>query len=160
MFSNFGLGEIAVLALVGLVIFGPDRLPKAAMEAARIIRRLRALADTTVTDFKAELPTELADLDLASLHPRRIIQNALFDDHTATPSGAADRPTDEPVKDAPVPAESVMDESVPDERVQRPSQPPITRQPDAIPAGSTSSDPFVRLLEDGPADRVVHRSIA
>jgi sec-independent protein translocase protein TatB len=88
MFANFGFGEMAILAMIGLVVFGPERLPKAAIEAVQIIRKLRSMADSTVKDFKAELPPGLADLDPRSLDPRRIITSALFD-------------SDEPAKPAP-----------------------------------------------------------
>jgi sec-independent protein translocase protein TatB len=55
MFGNFGLGEIAVLALLGLLVFGPEKLPKAAADAFRVIRQLRTMATTTVNDFKSDL---------------------------------------------------------------------------------------------------------
>jgi sec-independent protein translocase protein TatB len=85
MFNNFGFGEIAVLAFAGLMIFGPERLPKAALDAARIVRRLRTMADGAVTDFKAELPPELADL--RTLDPRSLIADALSDrGPTSSPS--------------------------------------------------------------------------
>lgn len=87
MFANFGFGEIAVLSMLGLVVFGPERLPKAALEAVQIIRKLRSMADSTVKDFKAELPPELADLDPRSLHPRRIITDALFDQDRSPDTG-------------------------------------------------------------------------
>jgi sec-independent protein translocase protein TatB len=80
MFSNFGFGEIAVLALLGLLIFGPEKLPKAAADAARMIRQLRSMATSTVNDFKSDLGPDMADLDLKSLHPRRLIEKALRDD--------------------------------------------------------------------------------
>ena len=104
MFSNFGLGEIAVLALLGLLIFGPDKLPKAAADAVRVIRQLRSMATTTVNDFKADLGPEMADLDLKSLHPRHLLHKALLDDEThpgprrpdqASPPAAAPPPTSE-----------------------------------------------------------------
>ena len=80
MFSNFGFGEIAVLALFGLLIFGPDKLPKAAADAARVIRQLRAMATSTVGEFKKDLGPDLADLDLRAMHPRRLIQDHLFNE--------------------------------------------------------------------------------
>jgi sec-independent protein translocase protein TatB len=83
MFSNFGFGEIAVLALFGLLIFGPDKLPKAAADAFRMIRQLRSMATTTVSDFKADLGPDAADLELRSMHPRRLIEKALLDDDPA-----------------------------------------------------------------------------
>jgi sec-independent protein translocase protein TatB len=80
MFHNVGWSEIVVLAVIGLVIFGPDRLPKAAADAARMLRQLRSMARGAAADLKAELGPEMADLDLASLHPRRLVSSALFDD--------------------------------------------------------------------------------
>ena len=41
---DIGLGEILVLAVVGLLVFGPDRLPKAAADAGRWIRQIKEMA--------------------------------------------------------------------------------------------------------------------
>jgi sec-independent protein translocase protein TatB len=79
VFSHLGWGEIAVLAIVGLVVFGPDRLPRAVADAARLLRQLRTMARGAAADLKAELGPEMADLDLASLHPRRMV-GSLFED--------------------------------------------------------------------------------
>jgi sec-independent protein translocase protein TatB len=94
MFSNFGFGEIAVLALVAMFIFGPEKLPKAAMEAARVIKKLRSMADVAVNDFTSELPPEVRDLNLRSLNPRQIVTDALFTDRPAPadPSAPAREP--------------------------------------------------------------------
>jgi sec-independent protein translocase protein TatB len=85
MFQHVGWGEIAVLAVVGLLIFGPDRLPKVASDAVRMLRELRSMARGAAADLKAELGPEMADLDLASLHPRRIVGSILDDDGSPTP---------------------------------------------------------------------------
>src|SRR5947199_5460604 len=93
MFSHVGWSELLVLAVIGLVIFGPDRLPKAAADAARALRQLRSLARGAAADLKAELGPEMADLDLASLHPRRLVASVLDDDE----AGAVDvRPMSRP----------------------------------------------------------------
>jgi len=91
MFHNLGWSEIVVLGVVGLVIFGPDRLPKAAADAVRMLRELRTMARGAAADLKAELGPEMADLDLASLHPRRLVGSILDDDPAppAQPSAAA-----------------------------------------------------------------------
>jgi sec-independent protein translocase protein TatB len=80
MFDQVGWSEILVLAVIGLIVFGPDRLPKAAADAARLLRQLRQMARSASSDLKAELGPEMADLDLASLHPRRIVQDAIWDE--------------------------------------------------------------------------------
>jgi sec-independent protein translocase protein TatB len=79
MFGSLGLPEIGVLIVCGMLLFGPERLPKAAADAARLVRRLRAMADGAMNDMKADLGPEFADLDLASLHPHRLISRALAD---------------------------------------------------------------------------------
>jgi sec-independent protein translocase protein TatB len=90
-FGNLGFPEILVLAVVGLVVFGPERLPKALRDAGRLLRELRTMARGAATDLKAELGPEMADLDLRSLHPRRFVENALFgedeDNPGSTPVG-------------------------------------------------------------------------
>jgi sec-independent protein translocase protein TatB len=80
MFHNIGWTELLVLGVIGLIIFGPDRLPKAASDAVRMLRELRTMARGAAADLKAELGPEMADLDLASLHPRRIVGTILNDD--------------------------------------------------------------------------------
>lgn len=80
MFDHVGWSELIVLAVVGLVVLGPDRLPKAAADAAKWLRELRKMARNATQDIKAELGPEMADLDLASLHPRRIVSSALWDE--------------------------------------------------------------------------------
>lgn len=92
MFDHVGWSELIVLAIVGLVVLGPDRLPKAAADAAKWLRELRKMARNATQDIKAELGPEMADLDLASLHPRRIMSSALWDDDDSPSSAAAPTP--------------------------------------------------------------------
>ena len=85
MFHNIGWTELVLLGVVGLIIFGPERLPKAAADAVRMLRELRTMARGAAADLKAELGPEMADLDLASLHPRRLVGSILTDDEPAPP---------------------------------------------------------------------------
>jgi sec-independent protein translocase protein TatB len=91
MFHNLGWSELVVLGVLGLLIFGPDRLPKVASDALRMLRELRTMARGAAADLKAELGPEMADLDLASLHPRRIVGSILSDEDDAVPAGLPGR---------------------------------------------------------------------
>src|SRR5881409_1953748 len=91
MFNNIGWPELIVLAVIGLIVLGPERLPKAAADAARMLRQLRAMARGAAADLKAELGPEMADLELASLHPRHLVGSLLADE--PTPGVAAPLPT-------------------------------------------------------------------
>ena len=83
MFDSIGWGEIIVLALAALFIFGPERLPHLAKDAAVGLKKVRsaltgvrAQVNETLGD---DLP-ELRDLDLRKYHPRTFIRSQLFDD--------------------------------------------------------------------------------
>ena len=79
-----GLPEFAVLAFVAVLVFGPDKLPDLARQAAQLVRRVRVLANTARDELRAELGPEYADLELRDLDPRAIVRKhiaeALEDD--------------------------------------------------------------------------------
>jgi sec-independent protein translocase protein TatB len=77
---NIGPLEFVVLAAVALIVFGPDRLPELARDAARMLRALREVAQGARSQLNSELGPEFADFDLSSLNPRTAIKNALLGD--------------------------------------------------------------------------------
>jgi sec-independent protein translocase protein TatB len=77
---NIGPLEFMVLAIVGLVVLGPDRLPGLARDAARMLRSLREMATGARQQLREELGPEFADVDLRSLNPRTAVQRAVFGD--------------------------------------------------------------------------------
>ncbi len=77
---NVGPLELVVLAIVGLVVIGPDKLPNFARDAARLIRSLRDMATGARNQLRDELGPEFADVDLRNLNPRTAIQRAVLGD--------------------------------------------------------------------------------
>jgi len=77
---NIGLPELAVLALVGLIVLGPEKLPGFARDAARMLRTLRELATGARQQLRDELGPEFADVDFRNLNPRTAITKAVFGD--------------------------------------------------------------------------------
>ena len=75
---NIGPMELIVLAVVGLIVLGPDRLPDLVKDAARMIRTLRDMATGARTQLRDELGPEFADVDLRNLNPRTAISRALL----------------------------------------------------------------------------------
>lgn len=80
MFNNLGWLELMMLLLFGLMIFGPDQLPKIAGDLGRMIRQLRRLANDASADLRSELGPEFDDVDLASLNPRKFIEKHVLGD--------------------------------------------------------------------------------
>lgn len=80
MLGGLGWPETMVLLLLGLFLFGPERLPGLAADAGKMLRRLRRYAKDMTQELRDELGPEVADLDLRSLHPREIVRRNLFED--------------------------------------------------------------------------------
>lgn len=80
MFTNFGWGEILLILVVAVVVFGPDRLPKLAADLAKGIRMVRGWAQKARNELADEVGPEFRDLDLTALNPRTFIQKALLED--------------------------------------------------------------------------------
>jgi len=83
VFDSIGWGEILVIALAALFIFGPERLPDLAKDAAGALKRVRAaIADVRghVDETLGDDFAELRDLDLRRYHPRTFIRDQLFGD--------------------------------------------------------------------------------
>ena len=74
-----GLPELAVIAIVAFLVFGPDRLPEYARQAGRMVRELRRWADRARDDIRRELGPEFADFELTDLDPRTAIRKTMED---------------------------------------------------------------------------------
>jgi sec-independent protein translocase protein TatB len=76
----FGLSawHLAILVVVGLFVFGPERLPTLIRDLGKALRQVRQAANAMQEDLKAELGPEVGDLDLRSLHPRTFVEKHLF----------------------------------------------------------------------------------
>jgi sec-independent protein translocase protein TatB len=86
MFGQFGMGEMLLLVIVGLFVFGPERLPSIARDAARMFKQFRDQARSMRDDLQAELGPELADLDLESLNPKTMVEKHLLGDDDGPPA--------------------------------------------------------------------------
>ena len=94
MFDSIGWGEIVVLALAALFIFGPDRLPDLAKDAAAGLKRVReaitGVREQVHESFGDDLG-ELRDLDLRKYHPKTFIRSQLLgdDEEPTVPRGSS-----------------------------------------------------------------------
>ncbi len=67
MFDSFGFQEMLVIAVVALVVFGPERLPELAREAAVWLRKFRASASSSLDDLRRAADMEDLEEELRSL---------------------------------------------------------------------------------------------
>ncbi|HEU5486804.1 MAG TPA: sec-independent translocase [Microlunatus sp.] len=77
---DVGAPELLVLAVIAVILFGPEKLPEFARKAARLIRYVRTMAGSAQEQLSKELGPEFSDLDVRDLNPKTFIQKHLLDD--------------------------------------------------------------------------------
>jgi sec-independent protein translocase protein TatB len=80
-----GWPEIGLILVVGLLLFGPDKLPGMAKQAAQMVRTVRRMADNAKNDLGRELGQDFSGLELRDLDPREVVRRHVLDDTTPPP---------------------------------------------------------------------------
>jgi sec-independent protein translocase protein TatB len=81
---DIGPSHLMVLAIVGVLVLGPEKLPSLARDAARMLRSLRELAAGARVQledgFGPDLGRELASLDPRKLNPKAFLHDTILGD--------------------------------------------------------------------------------
>lgn len=77
---DLSIPKLMILAIVGLMIFGPEQLPKIAAQAGKALRDLRRLAENAKSDLSDQLGPEFRDFDFNDLNPRAFVRKHLLDE--------------------------------------------------------------------------------
>lgn len=92
---NFGLSadKLIVIAVIALMVVGPERLPKYAEGFARLVKRAGEYLRGAKDRVSQEMGPEFEDvgwrkLDPRQYDPRRIIREAILDEVVPVPAGA------------------------------------------------------------------------
>jgi len=101
---DLSITKLLVLGVIAMLVFGPEKLPQVARDAARMLRQVRAMAQQARNDLKAELGDTVGDFDIAELNPRTFVRKHLLEDDEP---GRTTVQTIPPVQTAPqVPAQA------------------------------------------------------
>ncbi len=87
-FFGIGFGELVMIAIVALIVLGPERLPSALREVAKFIRQVRNLSQEFTSQFGDDFKA------LEDLNPRRLLQEAIdnIDEEENAKDGKAKTP--------------------------------------------------------------------
>lgn len=90
MFNGLTFEKLLLVAVVAVLLVGPDKLPQYAAQLAKLVRTVRDFANSAKTRMKDEMGPEFDEVDWKRLDPRqydprRIIREALLED---SPVGA------------------------------------------------------------------------
>lgn len=103
MFNSIGIGEIIVIAVIALIVMGPEKFPEFAKIAMRAFRDVRGYVD----DIKKEMANELRPVkkeinQLSRYNPEEYVDKMAG----ALASAVEDEPVDSPKTDSAQPAET------------------------------------------------------
>ena len=79
MFFDFGAGELAGLAVLAMILIGPDRLPNFAVDAAKFVKKVREMATNATNELKDNLGPGFEDLKPTDLNPKTFVKKQLSD---------------------------------------------------------------------------------
>jgi sec-independent protein translocase protein TatB len=77
---DLSITKILVLAVIALIVFGPNELPKVAAQAGRMLRDLRRIAEGAKADLREGLGPEFQEFDFDDLNPKTFVRKHLFDE--------------------------------------------------------------------------------
>lgn len=81
---NLGPTEIMMLVLLGVLMFGPEKLPPIARKVGRIYKYLSGIANDAKDQLGKELGPGFQDLSLADLNPKTFLTKHLLDSDEIT----------------------------------------------------------------------------
>lgn len=116
----FGINgsELIILALLAVVVLGPEKLPEYTQKFAQLIKSLRGMAEGAREKLREEAGDEIADIDWRRLDPRqydprKIIRDALLEENDPAPAQLSQAP-----RPAALPSQPTVSLAKPAERPQ------------------------------------------
>lgn len=79
MFFDIGAFELMALAVLGVLVFGPEKLPKVIQDVMGFIRKVRAFSETAKDDIRNELGPEFKDFEFEDLNPKNFVRKNLLE---------------------------------------------------------------------------------
>lgn len=83
---DVGFWEVALIAIIALLVFGPERMPRVAREAALWVRKARHMVSSVRDEINHEL--ELQDLKQSLQDKKKQIQASLEESIEIVPAKA------------------------------------------------------------------------
>jgi sec-independent protein translocase protein TatB len=93
--------ELILLAVLAVVVLGPERLPDYAAKLGRFVRQARSMAERAKSQLKEEMGPEFSDVDWRQYDPRQYDPRKIVRDALASPDPSP-VPTPDPSHDKPV----------------------------------------------------------
>ncbi|WP_329220778.1 sec-independent translocase [Streptomyces sp. NBC_01485] len=80
MFNDIGPLELVTLAVLAVLVFGPDKLPKVIQDVMRTVRKIREFSESAKADIRSELGPDFKDFEFEDLNPKAFLRKQLDND--------------------------------------------------------------------------------
>ncbi|MFG2638671.1 Sec-independent protein translocase subunit TatB [Streptomyces sp. NPDC048362] len=80
MFTDVGSMKLITVAVVTMLLFGPDKLPEIVRNITKFIRAMREISERAEQEIRSELGPEYKDFKFENLHPKAFVRRNLLDD--------------------------------------------------------------------------------
>jgi sec-independent protein translocase protein TatB len=77
VFFDLGPLKLVTLAVLAVVIFGPDKLPRLVSDAMGFLRTISSFADRAKQDIRSELGPDFKDFEFEDLNPKTFVRKQL-----------------------------------------------------------------------------------
>lgn len=95
--GSLGFAEILVVAVIALLVFGPERLPELARNAGKAMSRFRSEASRSVEELRRAADLQGLDEDLRGISKDvRELRSSVTRSLTGTGERSTARPADQP----------------------------------------------------------------
>ncbi|MFF7191575.1 sec-independent translocase [Streptomyces sp. NPDC008222] len=74
MFSDVGPLELITLAVLAVLVFGPDKLPEVIQNVAGFLGKVREFSENAKEEVRSELGPEFKDFEFEDLHPKTFVR--------------------------------------------------------------------------------------
>ncbi|WP_256107780.1 Sec-independent protein translocase subunit TatB [Streptomyces sp. ODS05-4] len=82
MLPDVGLLKLLTLAVIAVLVFGPDRLPEFVRQVAAFLHGVRRFTDGAQQEVRSQLGPGYEDFTFSDLHPRELARKHLLDGQT------------------------------------------------------------------------------
>ncbi len=140
-FFGIGLFELVMIAVIALVVLGPERLPGAMREVAKYMKQLRSISHEFQSQFSEELKM------LEEIDPRRILNEAI--DPNAPASTTAAKPPAQvapAAKSAAATTTATTAAAAAATAAAKPAAPAVKPAAPAVPPAITNGEPANTIL--------------
>lgn len=123
--------DLVLILVLGVVMFGPERLPEYSRKAARVFIYLRGIANNAKSTLRTELGPDYSDLELRDLNPKTFIAKHMREEVAALDEARRELQA----------AEASLKQTTREVEKEAGSAVEAAQQPPALPAPAVSS-PF------------------